>query len=313
MTSQQRLSRSASSAASGAVPPGHFPTCPIIAHFHCPFQECADRATHFAYDTTPTQLAKTINEWGHGRLYPTDVLTSLNIRQCSSCFQVRSYRARSQHICSGAAIAVVVANPVESESIEIDFTQPIADNLIIHRPQPVSTSPLRQPPELSIDESVAGSSRRLSTRTRSQPHFFHEVQAQRERFAQLRRESREVPARPPAERVRHRRLSGVVSTEVESEQQPPLTVSLSRSFSEEELSKVYNAAVVLRKVPQSCIPAWIGTVRTHLLEYQHQRAGGDLQRITDALWAIFTLPVRTLRSTRQGNKIGTRYNGFVNA
>ena len=296
MTSQ-RLTRSASSATSGAVPPGHFPTCPIITHFHCPFPECADRATHFAYDTTLPWLAQTINEWGHRRLYPTDVLTSLKIRQCSSCFQVRSCWARSQHVCSEAAIAVVVAPPVDSESIEIDITQPIGT---------ASAEP-------ALDrESVVNSSRRLSTRTRSQSHFFHEVQAQHERFAQLHRESREMPARPPAERVRHRRSSGIVSTEVESEQRPPLTVSLSRSFSEEELSKVYNAAVVLRKVPQSCIPAWIGTVRTHLLEYQHQRAGGDLQRITDALWRFSLCRSELFDPYDKGRKVGTRYNGFVN-
>jgi len=51
-----------------------------------------------------------------------DLLTTLNVRQCSVCFQVRSTRARSQHVCP----AVPVAAPSQpADPIELLATQPI--------------------------------------------------------------------------------------------------------------------------------------------------------------------------------------------
>jgi hypothetical protein len=92
-----------------------------------------------------------------------------------------------------------------------------------------------------------------------------------------------------------------ITAALEAEQQPPATIQISHSFSEQELPKLYNAARVLRMIPQACIPQWIKTVRAHLTAYKQARASGDEQHITDALWALTTVAVRTLRPVRRGS------------
>ena len=75
---------------------------------------------------------------------------------------------------------------------------------------------------------------------------------------------------------------------------------ISHHYSEQELPKLYNAARVLQKIPQSCIPHWIQTVCAHLTAYRQARTSGNEQHITDALLALTTVAVRTLRAVRRG-------------
>jgi hypothetical protein len=105
--------------------------------------------------------------------------------------------------------------------------------------------------------------------------------------------------RPP--RPSKRTPARVHSITAALEAEPPPLITISNTFSEQELPKLYNAAKVLHMIPQSVIPHWIKTIRAHLIAYKQARASGDAQHITDALWALITVAVRTLRAVRRGS------------
>ena len=92
-----------------------------------------------------------------------------------------------------------------------------------------------------------------------------------------------------------------ITAALEAEPSPLSFIQISHSFSEQELPKLYNAARVMPMIPQACIPQWIKTVRAHLMAYKQARTSGDEQHITDALWALTTVAVRTLRPVRRGS------------
>ena len=92
-----------------------------------------------------------------------------------------------------------------------------------------------------------------------------------------------------------------ITAALEAEPSPLSFIQISHSFTEPELPKLYNAARVMQVIPQACIPQWIKTVRAHLTAYKQARTSGDEQQITDALWALTTVAVRTLRPVRRGS------------
>jgi hypothetical protein len=115
--------------------------------------------------------------------------------------------------------------------------------------------------------------------------------------------SRLTSSRPRPSRYKKRTPARVhsITAVLEAEPSPSSFIQISHSFTEQELPKLYNAARVMQMIPQACIPQWIKTVRAHLTAYKQARTSGDEQQITDALWALTTVAIRTLRPVRRGS------------
>ena len=307
----------------------------IVIHAHCDSLSCPERRHHVIGPTWDRQYTVSlINTWPRHILGPA-FLADLCILQCAACGVVHSDRADSRakharscvpsvfeartltvdpHVHDGHPIQHddSVTQPIDYHSdTDADRTAPAAadphgasQTLVVA--YNVDESPRRDEVSLLRNGSVCSeaatepipdpSPARSSTRRRRSNVSFSDEQAQADELARHQRAHRRRA------NSTHRRTQ----SRERSDEAPPVNAThrytLSDVFSVDEPPKLYNAARVLDRVPEECIPQWIAAARAHLLAYQHHRASDDAEAATNALWAFFTLPVRTLQAARTGRR-----------
>ena len=277
------------------------------------------RHEHFVDLTNDVHQARVINRWEGRHRLTAAFLNDLHLTQCNVCLAVFTKGQWKYHPRTCAAATIVAEEPSEidderdettseSETIIVDDNG-IQDNSEQHAS---AATPLIDLTDDATDntrndfDNMTLTTPRRSGRQRAACEHYSESVFELSGSERSRR-VRASPSLSLASPSRARRRASLPAATQPSEPTQPIqqptqqSYILSSTFSDDQLPTLYNAPRVESQVPQSCIPQWIAAAQVYLTDYRHSR-NNDETRATNALWQLFTLPARTLRRLRGGNR-----------